>query len=196
MKIVLASSNKGKIKEFNFLFKNSNFKIIPFSEFTDIEIPETGNSYEENAFLKAKNAFEISGLPVLADDSGLEVETLNNEPGIFSARYSGEDVKDEDNNKKLLRKLKNKPNRKAKYVSVLIFYDPMKKIEIYTYGELKGIIGNKEKGAQGFGYDPLFKIKNTNITMAEISFEERMKVSHRAESTIKMLTELNKFQRK
>ena len=72
----------------------------------------------------------------------------------------------------------------------------MKKIEIYTYGELKGIIGNKEKGVQGFGYDPLFKIKNTNITMAEISFEERMKVSHRAESTIKMLTELNKFQRK
>ena len=196
MKIVLASSNKGKIKEFNFLFKNSNFKIVPFSEFSDIEIPETGNSYEENAFLKAKKAFEISGLPVLADDSGLEVESLNNEPGIFSARYSGEDVKDEDNNKKLLRKLKNKPNRKAKYVSVLIFYDPMKKIEIYTYGELKGIIGNKEKGAQGFGYDPLFKIKNTNITMAEISFEERMKVSHRAESTIKMLTELNKFQRK
>ena len=146
--------------------------------------------------MKAKKAFEISGLPVLADDSGLEVESLNNEPGIFSARYSGEDVKDEDNNKKLLRKLKNKPNRKAKYVSVLIFYDPMKKIEIYTYGELKGIIGNKEIGAQGFGYDPLFKIKNTNITMAEISFEERMKVSHRAESTIKMLTELNKFQRK
>ena len=105
MKIVLASSNKGKIKEFNFLFKNSNFKIIPFSEFSDIEIPETGNSYEENAFLKAKKAFEISGLPVLADDSGLEVESLNNEPGIFSARYSGEDVKDEDNNKKLLRKL-------------------------------------------------------------------------------------------
>ena len=149
MKIVLASSNEGKIKEFNFLFKNSNFKIIPFSEFSDIEIPETGNSYEENAFLKAKKAFEISGLPVLADDSGLEVESLNNEPGIFSARYSGEDVKDEDNNKKLLRKLKNKSNRKAKYVSVLIFYDPMKKIEIYTYGELKGIIGNKEKGAQG-----------------------------------------------
>ena len=72
----------------------------------------------------------------------------------------------------------------------------MKKIEIYTYGELKGHIGNKEKGVQGFGYDPLFEIKNTNITMAEISFEERMKVSHRAESTIKMLTELNKFQRK
>ena len=196
MKIVLASSNKGKIKEFNFLFRNSNFKIIPFSEFSDIEIPETGNSYEENAFLKAEKAFEITGLPVLADDSGLEVKSLNNEPGIFSARYSGVDAKDEDNNKKLLRKLKNKPNRRAKYVSVLIFYDPMKKIEIYTYGELKGHIGNKEKGVQGFGYDPLFEIKNTNITMAEISFEERMKVSHRAESTIKMLTELNKFQRK
>ena len=196
MKIVLASSNKGKIQEFNFLFKNSGYELIAFSEFSDIEIPETGNSYEENAFLKAKKAFEISGLPVLADDSGLEVRSLNNEPGIFSARYSGVDVKDESNNNKLLRKLKNIPNRNAKYVSVLVFYDPKKEIEIYTYGELKGSIGTKEKGTQGFGYDPLFKIKNTNITMAEISFEERMKVSHRAESTSKMLAELNKFRNK
>ena len=194
MKVVLASSNKGKIKEFNFLFKNSGFEVIPFSKFSKIEIPETGNSYEENAYLKAKKSFEISGLPVLADDSGLEVKSLNNEPGIFSARYAGNDVTDKKNNEKLLSKLKNKSNRDAKFVSVLIFYDPKKKIEIYTYGELKGSIGKKEKGAQGFGYDPLFKIKNTNITMAQISFEKRMKVSHRAESTNKMLVELKKFQ--
>tara|TARA_B100001093_G_scaffold515317_2_gene591390 strand:+ start:1459 stop:2049 length:591 start_codon:yes stop_codon:yes gene_type:complete len=194
LKVVLASSNKGKIKEFNFLFKNSGFEVIPFSKFSKIEIPETGNSYEENAYLKAKKSFEISGLPVLADDSGLEVKSLNNEPGIFSARYAGNDVTDKKNNEKLLAKLKNKSNRDAKFVSVLIFYDPKKKIEIYTYGELKGSIGKKEKGAQGFGYDPLFKIKNTNITMAQISFEKRMKVSHRAESTNKMLAELKKFQ--
>ena len=196
MKVVLASSNKGKIKEFNFLFKNSGFEVIPFSKFSKIEIPETGNSYEENAYLKAKKSFEISGLPVLADDSGLEVKSLNNEPGIFSARYAGNDVIDKKNNEKLLAKLKNESNRDAKFVSVLIFYDPKKKIEIYTYGELKGSIGKKEKGAQGFGYDPLFKIKNTNITMAQISFEKRMKVSHRAESTNKMLAELKKFQNK
>ena len=196
MKVVLASSNKGKIKEFNFLFKNSGFEVIPFSKFSRIEIPETGNSYEENAYLKAKKSFEISGLPVLADDSGLEVKSLNNEPGIFSARYAGNEVTEKKNNEKLLAKLKNKSNRDAKFVSVLIFYDPKKKIEIYTYGELKGSIGKKEKGAQGFGYDPLFKIKNTNITMAQISFEKRMKVSHRAESTNKMLAELKKFQNK
>ena len=194
MKVVLASSNKGKIKEFNFLFKDSGFEVIPLSKFSKIKIPETGNSYEENAYLKAKKSFEISGLPVLADDSGLEVKSLNNEPGIFSARYAGNDVTDKKNNEKLLSKLKNKSNRDAKFVSVLIFYDPKKKIEIYTYGELKGSIGKKEKGAQGFGYDPLFKIKNTNITMAQISFEKRMKVSHRAESTNKMLAELKKFQ--
>ena len=194
MKVVLASSNKGKIKEFNFLFKDSGFEVIPLSKFSKIKIPETGNSYEENAYLKAKKSFEISGLPVLADDSGLEVKSLNNEPGIFSARYAGNDVTDKKNNEKLLSKLKNKSNRDAKFVSVLIFYDPKKKIEIYTYGELKGSIGKKEKGAQGFGYDPLFKIKNTNITMAQISFEKRMKVSHRAESTNKMLVELKKFQ--
>jgi len=196
LKVVLASSNKGKIKEFNFLFKNSGFEVIPLSKFSKIKIPETGNSYEENAYLKAKKSFEISGLPVLADDSGLEVKSLNNEPGIFSARYAGNDVTDKKNNEKLLSKLKNKSNRDAKFVSVLIFYDPKKKIEIYTYGELKGSIGKKEKGAQGFGYDPLFKIKNTNITMAQISFEKRMKVSHRAESTNKMLAELKKFQNK
>ena len=194
MKVVLASSNKGKIKEFNFLFKNSGFEVIPFSKFSRIEIPETGNSYEENAYLKAKKSFEISGLPFLADDSGLEVKSLNNEPGIFSARYAGNEVTDKKNNEKLLAKLKNKSNRDAKFVSVLIFYDPKKKIEIYTYGELKGSIGKKEKGAQGFGYDPLFKIKNTKMTMAQISFEKRMKVSHRAESTNKMLAELKKFQ--
>ena len=111
MKVVLASSNKGKIEEFNFLFKNSGFEVIPLSKFSKIKIPETGNSYEENAYLKAKKSFEISGLPVLADDSGLEVKSLNNEPGIFSARYAGNDVTDKKNNEKLLAKLKNESNR-------------------------------------------------------------------------------------
>ena len=90
MKIVLASKNSGKLKEFNYLFKNTNFELIPISEFTDEEIEETGTSYEENAFIKAKFALDISGLPSLGDDSGLEVEALNGEPGIFSARYAGE----------------------------------------------------------------------------------------------------------
>ena len=194
MKIVLASNNFGKIKEFEFLFKNSYFKIIPFHEFSNEEIPETGNSYEENAFLKAKEAYRITKLPVLADDSGLEVESIGNKPGIFSARFAGQEANDDRNNRKLLKELKSKSNRTAKYVSVLCFYNPKEKIEIYTYGELRGSIGKEEKGSQGFGYDPLFNLKNTKRTMAEISFKERMNISHRTQSTKKLLAELNKLQ--
>ena len=107
MKIVLASKNSGKLKEFNYLFKNTNFELIPISEFTNEDIEETGTSYEENAFIKAKFALDISGLPSLGDDSGLEVESLNGEPGIFSARYAGEKGNDILNNNKLLKKLNN-----------------------------------------------------------------------------------------
>ena len=93
-----------------------------------------------------------------------------------------------------MKELQDKSNRSAKYVSVLCFYNPKEKIEIYTYGELRGSIGKEEKGSQGFGYDPLFNLKNTKRTMAEISFKERMNISHRTQSTKKMLSELNKLQ--
>ena len=196
MKIVLASNNQGKIREFNFLFKTTKFKIIPLKEFSKIDVPETGTSYEENAFLKAKRANEISGLPAIADDSGLEVKFLKNEPGIYSARYYGKNASDERNNKKLLKKMINATKREAKYLSVLFFYDPKNDIELYTYGELNGTIGKSEIGNKGFGYDPLFKIKNSNQTMAQISFKERMELSHRSVSVKKMLNELSKLQNK
>ena len=122
MKIVLASKNSGKLREFNYLFKNTNFELIPISEFTNEEIEETGTSYEENAFLKAKFASEISGLPSLGDDSGLEVDSLNGKPGIFSARYAGEKGNDILNNNKLLDELSLKKDKSAKFVSILSFY--------------------------------------------------------------------------
>ena len=196
MKIILASNNQGKIREFNFLFKGTKFKIIPLKELLKIDIPETGTSYEENAFLKAKRANEVTGLPALADDSGLEVKFLKNEPGIYSARYSGKNASDERNNKKLLKKMINTTRREAKYISVLFFYDPNNNIELYTYGELNGTIGKSEIGDEGFGYDPLFKIKNSNQTLAQISFKERMELSHRSVSVKKMLNELSKLQNK
>ena len=196
MKIILASNNQGKIREFNFLFKGTKFKIIPLKELLEIDIPETGTSYEENAFLKAKRANEVSGLPALADDSGLEVKFLKNEPGIYSARYSGKNASDERNNKKLLKKMINTTKREAKYISVLFFCDPNNNVELYTYGELNGTIGKREIGDKGFGYDPLFKIKNSNQTLAQISFKERMELSHRSVSIKKMLNELSKLQNK
>ena len=123
MKIVLASRNSGKLKEFNYLFKNTNIELIPISKFSNEDIAETGNSYEENAFIKAKYAAEIAGLPSLGDDSGLEVEALDGAPGIFSARYAGEKGNDSLNNQKLLKEISLKKNRSDKFVSSLSFLD-------------------------------------------------------------------------
>ena len=191
MKIVLASKNSGKLEEFNYLFKNTNFELIPISEFTNKEIEETGTSYEENAFIKAKFASDISGLPSLGDDSGLEVAALNGEPGIFSARYAGEKGNDNLNNNKLLDELSLKKDKSAKFISILSFLHPELKISLFSYGELFGKIINSPRGKGGFGYDPIFQIKNSKLTLAEISKEKRMKISHRTISTLKMINLLN-----
>ena len=188
MKIVLASRNTGKLKEFKYLFKKTNIELLPISKFSNEDIAETGNSYEENAFLKAKFAAEITGLPSLGDDSGLEVEALDGAPGIFSARYAGEKGNDTLNNKKLLKEISLKKNRSAKFVSILSFLDPELKSPFFSYGELFGKIIDSPKGKGGFGYDPIFQVKNSNLTLAEISKTERMRISHRTMSTLKMIT--------
>ena len=188
MKIVLASRNTGKLKEFKYLFKNTNIELLPISKFSNEDIAETGNSYEENAFLKAKFAAEITGLPSLGDDSGLEVEALDGAPGIFSARYAGEKGNDSLNNDKLLKEISLKKNRAAKFVSILSFLDPELKNPFFSYGELFGKIIDSPKGKGGFGYDPIFQVKNSNLTLAEISKTERMRISHRTMSTLKMIT--------
>ena len=188
MKIVLASRNAGKLKEFNYLFKNTNIELIPISKFSSKDIAETGNSYEENAFIKAKYAAEITGLPSLGDDSGLEVESLDGAPGIFSARYAGKKSNDSLNNQKLLKEISLKKNRSAKFVSILSFLDPELKNPFFSYGELFGKIIDSPKGKGGFGYDPIFQVKNSNLTLAEISKTERMRISHRTMSTLKMIT--------
>ena len=191
MKIVIATFNEGKLKEFKDLFNNSSFEILSLKDFTIDDIDETGSSYEENAMLKAKKASELSNNPSLGDDSGLEVKLLNNDPGLFSARYSGKNATDETNIKKLLKATKNLENTKAKFVSTLAFYDPQKNLELFSFGELEGEIIKEKKGDTGFGYDPVFKIKNSCLTLAEISFKERMKISHRAKSSQEMLRHLN-----
>ena len=191
MKIVIATFNKGKFKEFKDLFSNSSFEILSLEDFTTEDIDETGSSYEENAMLKAKKASELSNFPSLGDDSGLEVKLLNNDPGLFSARYSGKNATDEKNIKTLLKATKNLENTKAKFVSTLAFYDPQKNLELFSFGELEGEIIKEKKGDKGFGYDPVFKIKNSGQTLAEVSFKERMKISHRAKSTQEMLEHLN-----
>ena len=193
MKIVIATFNEGKFKEFKNLFSNSTFEILSLKDFSTEDIDETGSSYEENAMLKAKKASELSNYPSLGDDSGLEVKLLNNDPGLFSARYSGKNATDETNIKKLLKETKNLKNTRAKFVSTLAFYDPQKNLELFSFGELEGEIIKEKKGDKGFGYDPIFKIKNSRQTLAEVSFKERMKISHRAKSTQEMLKHLNRL---
>ena len=191
MKIVIATFNEGKFKEFKNLFSHSTFEILSLKDFSTEDIDETGSSYEENAMLKAKKASELSNYPSLGDDSGLEVKLLNNDPGLFSARYSGKNATDETNIKKLLKATKNLESTKAKFVSTLAFYDPQKNLELFSFGELEGEIVKEKKGDKGFGYDPIFKIKNSFQTLAEVSFKERMEISHRAKSTQQMLKHLN-----
>ncbi|MFL2736560.1 MAG: RdgB/HAM1 family non-canonical purine NTP pyrophosphatase [Gammaproteobacteria bacterium] len=193
MKIVIATFNEGKFREFKDLFSNSSFEILSLKVFTTQDIDETGRSYEENAMIKAKKASELSNYPSLGDDSGLEVKLLNNDPGLFSARYSGKNATDETNIKKLLKETKNLENTKAKFVSTLAFYDPQKDLELFSFGELEGEIIKEKKGDKGFGYDPIFKIKNSSQTLAEVSFKERMKISHRAKSSQEMLKHLNRL---
>jgi len=193
LKIVIATFNEGKFREFKELFSNSSFEILSLEDFTTEDIDETGSSYEENAMLKAKKASELSNYPSLGDDSGLEVKLLNNDPGLFSARYSGKNATDETNIKKLLKETKNLENTKAKFVSTLAFYDPQKDLELFSFGELEGEIIKEKKGDKGFGYDPIFKIKNSSQTLAEVSFKERMKISHRAKSSQEMLKHLNRL---
>ncbi len=194
MKLVLASKNSGKIKEFDFLFEKTDIELIPLSKYTSEDINETGSSYEENAFIKAEFASRLTGLPAFGDDSGLEVLALNGAPGIFSARFAGNKANDDLNNEKLLRKMHSQKEKAAKFISVLSFFNFKTKETVYTYGELFGKIIDIPRGTQGFGYDPIFQIKNSEQTLAELSKTERMKISHRTISTEKMIKILSELQ--
>lgn len=191
MKIVIASDNKGKIKQFKQLFSRLNFSVISKKEagFLDV-IKETGKTFRENAQIKATAVFNKTLLPTIADDSGLEVFALNKKPGIFSARYSEEEnipATDEKNNIKLLNEMKGIKNRKAQYVCALCF--------IYAKGKMlnvletvQGEISTSLKGENGFGYDPLFSYNGK--TFAELDDEFKNKISHRGKALLKLLEKI------
>ncbi|WP_150466622.1 RdgB/HAM1 family non-canonical purine NTP pyrophosphatase [Francisella sp. SYW-9] len=179
--IVLASSNKGKIKEFTEIFAKINVKIIPQTEFNVPDADETGLSFIENAILKARNCSEHTGLPAIADDSGLEVFSLNGEPGIYSARYSGEHGNDKANIDKLLAKINHTSCKSARFVCALAYVKhPLDPTPVTTLGFLNGEISDMPRGEHGFGYDPIFTLPELNKTLAEISLEHKNKISHRA----------------
>ena len=182
-KIVLASSNPGKLKEFQLLLANVGFEVFPQSHFNVEDAEETGLSFVENAIIKARNASQITGLPALADDSGIEVDYLKGLPGIYSARYSGQGATNSSNNIKLLEALRGIPQhqRRARYQCVLVYMrhaaDPT---PVICQGSWEGSILDRPTGEGGFGYDPLFFVPSHNCSAAQLSPEEKGKISHRS----------------
>lgn len=182
MKIIFATGNKGKLIEVRNIFSDTKFEIISmegigFAE----EIIEDGKTFEENSFIKADRIFSEFKIPVIADDSGLVVEQLNGEPGIFSARYAGDDVSYYDNNIKLLNELKNFPEpHLAKFLCCAVYVDEKNRISVL--GDLPGKIIKEFKGEHGFGYDPIFQPDGFDLTLAQMNIEDKNKISHRAKA--------------
>jgi XTP/dITP diphosphohydrolase len=185
MKIIFASKNKGKIKEAAEIL-GEGFEISSLHDIKGIDdIEETGTTFEENAFIKAKTIYDLTGIPAVGDDSGLEVEQLNGAPGIYSARYSGENANDLSNNKKLLAELEKFPApHHAQFVCTAVFYDGNNKIT--AKGFVKGQIIHQPRGSNGFGYDPLFLPDGYDRTTAEMTLEEKNRISHRAKAFSKL----------
>jgi XTP/dITP diphosphohydrolase len=181
MKIILATTNQGKVKELIKLLEDSNLEVLTLKDFPEIpEVIEDGNTFEENALKKAKTIFNLTGLITIADDSGLEVDYLNGQPGIYSARFAGEDCITENNNKKLLEMLINVPYEKRtaqfKCVIAIVGNNITKTFD----GTCKGIILESSRGSNGFGYDPLFFYEPEQKTFAELSSDIKNTISHRA----------------
>ena len=178
-RIIFATKNEGKVREVRDILKNLKTKILSLSD-VDFsgDVEETGSTFEENAKIKAKEIFEKYKMPVIADDSGLVVEQLNGEPGIYSARYAGADAMDKQNNDKLLNQLKNFPEpHAAKFVCAAVYYNGT---EFTTaFGEVKGRVIHQERGTNGFGYDPLFIPDGYTQTTAELEPAVKNKISHR-----------------
>lgn len=197
-KIVLASNNKGKVREFGEILSTINMEVLPQANFNIEDADETGLTFVENAIIKARHASTIAGLPAIADDSGLEVDFLNGAPGIYSARYSdmenaGEGATDEKNLLKLLDALKDVPEEKrtARFQCVLVYMRHAKDpTPIICQGAWEGIIGTEKHGDNGFGYDPIFYVPSHNCSSAELSSAEKNKLSHRGIALKKLLKKL------
>ena len=184
-KIVLASGNLDKIREINVLLSNTSYEIIPQSKFDVIEADETGVTFLENALIKARNAAKHTEHPVIADDSGLEVDALDGEPGIFSARYAGPNASDKDNLNKLIKNIKRLDQKycRARFICSMVFLKNLnEKDPINVEGVWEGRIITNPRGKNGFGYDPIFYIPSLGCTSAELSDEKKNKLSHRGKA--------------
>jgi XTP/dITP diphosphohydrolase len=196
-RIVLASNNVGKVREFNQLLAGSGLEVIPQSEFQVEEIEETGLTFVENALLKARNAAQHTGLPAIADDSGLEVDALDGAPGIYSARYAGAGASDQQNLEKLLESLKDvgAENRNARFQCLMVYMrhpaDPTPRI---FQGTWEGSILRAPQGNNGFGYDPIFYVAEQKCSSAELTPDLKNNLSHRGQALRQLVSVLRENQ--
>jgi XTP/dITP diphosphohydrolase len=187
LRILLATNNQGKIRELGDLISDASWELTtPSQEGIEIDVREVGKTFEENATIKAFAYARASNLIAIADDSGLEVEALNGEPGVLSARYAGEGASDGERIEFLLAKLASAPweGRKARFRCVIAIASPDGMVELCK-GECSGIIAFDPKGSKGFGYDPIFYLPEFSRTMAELNAEEKNRISHRGKAASK-----------
>jgi XTP/dITP diphosphohydrolase len=190
-KIVLASNNAGKVREFQALLDLLNFQVIPQGELGISSAEEPHHTFVENALAKARHASLASGLPALADDSGICAHALNGQPGVLSARYAGEPANDEANNKKLIAELKDHDNHGAHYVCALVFVrDENDPEPLIVQTRWYGNILNTPRGDNGFGYDPYFFLPDLNKTAAELDPTHKNLISHRGQAMRELISQL------
>ncbi|MCL2391750.1 MAG: RdgB/HAM1 family non-canonical purine NTP pyrophosphatase [Oscillospiraceae bacterium] len=186
MKFVLATANPGKIREMREILGATGFNILTRDECgIDFEVEETGSTFFENALIKAKAICEATGMSAIADDSGLLVDALNGEPGVYSSSYGGENLSSDERCAYLLKKLQGKEQARAKFVCTVICYFPDGEY-IAAEGECLGHIVSQPSGSGGFGYDPIFLVEGKNKTMAELTSDEKNEISHRNEALSKL----------
>lgn len=192
MDIIIATNNVGKVREFEGLLQPLGYRVKCLKDFPSIEeVEETGTTFEENACLKAEHLSSLLDCPVIADDSGLEVDALHGEPGVFSARYAGEEKDDEKNLQLVLQKLENIPDdkRQARFVCVMALAKPGEQTRVYR-GICEGQIIREKRGENGFGYDPIFFLPEFQCTTAELTQEQKGKISHRGKALSLLLKSL------
>jgi len=191
-RVLLATSNRGKLRDFQRLFADTGIELVLADEAgVDVDVEETGETFEENALIKARHAAGATDLPVLADDSGLAVEALDGAPGVYSARYAGPGCDDHANNVKLVETLVGVEDRRAAFVCVLALILP-DGTEVVSDGRCEGLVIDEERGANGFGYDSVFFRPDLGCTFGEASPEQKNARSHRAAAVGVLLAELGR----
>lgn len=198
MKVILASRNEGKLREMRIILSKYGMDVVSRDDagIPAFEIEETGTTFEENSYLKAKAIMEASGCPTIADDSGLVVDALGGEPGVYSARYAGEGCTDDDNNELLLRRMESVPDgeRSARFVSVITMLFPDGR-KLVAKGTVEGRIDRCLDGEGGFGYDPLFIPDGYDRSFGVLSSEIKNSISHRAKALSELEMLLNEEKR-